>query len=428
MVDFATQANYCPRAWELDPLMKKTIQIAAGLFFLAGLAFAGVVLLLVYNGAPWAYIFYADKPLENLAISAVCFFGWYFLKYGINNSRRKWLLSTARMTLLIVSLGLSLAAAEVGLRVYLYNNRKANSFKNWKELHAQGRKLPVRTMHPIGSIISPCENKRLIYELQSNLDMDFAHRRLKTNSAGMRASREYPVERLANSVRILGLGDSGMFGWDVEQDENYLHLLEKHLNDRQDGVTYEVLNFAVPGYNTQLECEHLRSKGLAYKPDIVIVGWCNNDYSLPFFLLQETDFRSLDISFVYCLLFDREKLRVITGPPEFRELRKFDKEKVLPETVQGTTAKGVQQAMRDLNELSHQNGFRLLVIGPMDATIVKICRDAGISHYNTLDNIPADKYPREYAIHYMHPRKEGHAVLAKALEKYLSDQNWLKPK
>ena len=57
----------------------------------------------------------------------------------------------------------------------------------------------------------------------------------------------------------------------------------------------------MPGYNTRLECELLRGKGLAYKPDIVVVGWCNNDYSLPLFLLQETDFRCLDISFVYCL-------------------------------------------------------------------------------------------------------------------------------
>lgn len=409
-------------------LNKKMIQITAGLFFLAGLAFAGVVLLLVYKGGPWAYIFYADKPLENLAISMACFFGWYFLKYGINNSRRKWLLLTARMMLLIISLGLTMVAAEVVLRVYLFKDREANSFKRWKELHAQGRKLSVRTMHPIGSIIAPCENKRLIYELQSNLDMDFAHRRLKTNSAGMRAFREYPVARRPDSIRILGLGDSGMFGWDIEQDENYMHLLEKNLNDRKDGVTYEVLNFAVPGYNTRLECEHLRSKGLAYKPDIVVVGWCNNDYSLPFFLLQETDFRCLDTSFVYCLVFDRKKLRVIIGPPEFRELRKFDKEKVLPEIVEGTNVKGVQQAMGDLNNLSRQNGFRLLVFGPMDERIVKICQDAGISYYNTLDKIPAGKYPKEYAIHYMHPRKEGHAVLAKALEKYLTEQNWLKPK
>ena len=160
------------------------------------------------------------------------------------------MLVTARMMLLIVSLGLTLAAAEVIFRIYLIKDREANSFKRWKELHAQGRKLPVRTMHPIGSIIAPCENKRLIYELQSNLDMEFAHRRLKTNSAGMRAFKEYPVERLPNSIRILGLGDSGMFGWDIEQDKNYMHMLEKNLNNRKDGITYEVLNFAVPGYNT----------------------------------------------------------------------------------------------------------------------------------------------------------------------------------
>ena len=413
----------------LNENKEKMIQIAALFFFLAGLAFAVVFLLLVYKGgAPWAYIFYADKPFENLAISVACFFGWYFLKHGIIKTRREWLLITARVILVIVSLGLALVAAEVAFRVYLFKDREANSFKRWKELHAQGKKIPVRTRHPMSLIIRPCENQRLIYELQPNLDMEFGRRRLKTNSAGMRASREYPVERLPNSVRILGLGDSGMFGWDLEQDENYMDILEKNLNDRKDGVTYEALNFAVPGYNTRLECEHLRGKGLAYKPDIVVIGWCDNDYSLPFFLLQETDFRRRDMSFIYCLLFNRKKLLVSMGPPEFRELRKFDKKEVLPEITEGTDVKGVQQAMRDLNDLGHQKGFHLLVFGPMDGRIVKICQDAGISYYNTRDNIPADKYPKEYAIHYMHPRKEGHAVLAKALEKYLTEQDWLKPK
>ena len=96
--------------------------------------------------------------------------------------------------------------------------------------------------------------------------------------------------------------------------------------------------------------------------------------------------------------------------------------------MEGTNVKGVQQAMRDLNNLSRREGFRLLVFGPMDAVIVKICRDAGIPYYNTLENIPASSYPKAYAIHFMHPRKEGHAVLARALEKYLTEQNWLQPK
>jgi len=420
--------GYCGRLMFSGCFHNKVLRAAAWAFFAAGMAFAGVVLLLLIKGGPWAFIFYADKPLENLAISLACFAAWYALLYGPRNSPGAWRLLAARLLLLGFSLALALGAAEVAFRAWMAKDRAANSFERWKKLHDEGRELPVRTMHPLGSIIAPSANKRLVYELQPNLDMDFAHRRLRTNSAGMRSSREYQLERLPDSVRILGLGDSGMFGWDIDQDGNYLRVLEKSLNGRQDGVTYEVLNFAVPGYNTRLECELLRSRGLAYRPDIVIVGWCENDYGLPFFLLQETDFRSLDISFIYCLLFDRARLRVSIGPPEFRERRKFDKDKVLPEITAGTDVAGVRQAMQDLKALSLSNNFRLLVFGPMDGKIVNICREAGIEYYNTLENIPAGRYPREYAIHYMHPRAEGHAVLAEALEKYLSSLNWLDPK
>ena len=65
-------------------------------------------------------------------------------------------------------------------------------------------------------------------------------------------------------MRIVGIGDSGMFGWNVEQGEDYLSVLRSNLTARANGVSYEVLNLGVPGYNTQIEVESLRSKGLAY--------------------------------------------------------------------------------------------------------------------------------------------------------------------
>ncbi|MCX6993348.1 MAG: GDSL-type esterase/lipase family protein [Kiritimatiellaeota bacterium] len=405
------------------------IRFAARMLFMVGALFAGIVLLLIYKGgAPWAFIFYADKPIHDLAISAACFLGWYILARGIHNNRQAWALFSARMILLIVSLGLTLLAAEIGIRFYLDKYCRENSFEYWKKLCAEGKTMPLRTTHPMSIIIRPCENRRLVYELQPGLNLDFGHRRLKTNSAGMRCSKEYALERLPHSIRILGIGDSGMFGWDQEQDDNYMDVLERNLNERHDSVTYEALNLAVPGYNTQLEVETLRTKGLAYKPDIVIVGWCNNDYGLPFFLIQQTDFRRRDHSFVNLLIFDRNRLREIMEPVQFRELRKYDAKSVLPEIADGTNIEGVRQAMRELKQLSSQHGFRLLVLGPMDGNCVKICQAEAIPYFNTRERIPGDKYPKEYSVHFMHPAKGGHAVLAKELEQYLDKQGWLQPK
>ncbi len=405
------------------------IRFAARILFLCGAVFAGIVLLLIYKGGyPWAFIFYAAKPLHDLAISAACFLGWYILARGIHNSRREWGFFIARIILLVISLGLTLFAAEIGIRLYIAKMSRENSFEHWKKLCEEGKTMPLRTTHPLSVIIRPCENRSLIYELQPNLAMEFGHRKLKTNSAGMRASKEYSLQRLPNSVRIIGIGDSGMFGWDQEQGDNYLDVLERSLNSRQNGITYEALNMAVPGYNTQLEVETLRTKGLAYKPDIVIVGWCDNDYSLPFFLIQQSDFRRRDISFAIFLVFNRRKMSDIIQPVQFRELRSYEAKSVLPEIRAGTNVEGVRQAMRELKKLSAREGFRLLVFGPMDPNCVKICQGEGIAFFNTREKIPGDKYPKEYAMHFMHPAREGHAALAKELEHYLDELGWLKPK
>jgi hypothetical protein len=44
---------------------------------------------------------------------------------------------------------------------------------------------------------------------------------------GMRDSQECAHERTPGTVRILGLGDSGMFGWAVHQDSDYLSVSDE---------------------------------------------------------------------------------------------------------------------------------------------------------------------------------------------------------
>ena len=54
--------------------------------------------------------------------------------------------------------------------------------------------------------------------------------------------------------------------------------MEKVLNSGTSENKYEVFNMGVGGYHTLQEAETLRVKGRKYNPDIVIVGFCLNDF------------------------------------------------------------------------------------------------------------------------------------------------------
>ena len=97
------------------------------------------------------------------------------------------------------------------------------------------------------------------------------------NSMGFR-DREHPRHAHRGTYRILVLGDSIGEGLRVEEDARiFPAVLEARL--RGLGLDAEVLNFSVNGYNTLQEVELLKEKGLAYRPDLVLLEYCLNDTS-----------------------------------------------------------------------------------------------------------------------------------------------------
>lgn len=402
-------------------------QALAWCAFAVGLTWAGFVGLMLIAGGTWAKGIYASRPLRDAVVSLAAFFVWHALRRAPRYTARDWLRWGGRTALLAASLALSLGAAEVALRIYLHANQERSSIERLRRLRAQGRPIPVHTTHPLAMIVQPSDNLRLIYDLLPSLDLDFGHHRVRTNKAGMRQDGDIPTARSPHSVRIAGIGDSGMFGWDVEQDESYMAVLASRLRARAGGVRYEVLNLAVPGYNTQLEVESLRSKGLAYRPDVVVVGWCDNDFGLPVFVLQNKGFRRRDVSFIYCLLFDRVRFADI-AQFQIRNLREFDHQDLLGSVGAGTDREGVKRALLDLKAMAAENSFHVLLFGPMGPPIRELCREIDLPFYHTREKIPADRYPADFAIHFMHPAPGGHRVLAEALERELDARGWLSPR
>lgn len=97
---------------------------------------------------------------------------------------------------------------------------------------------------------------------------------ISTNSVGFR-DREYATVKPEGKVRILVLGDSFTLGWGVPPDSVYSARLEDMLN--RDGDRYEVINMGIGNYNTVMEVELFKYKGLAFDPDMVILAFFLND-------------------------------------------------------------------------------------------------------------------------------------------------------
>lgn len=92
----------------------------------------------------------------------------------------------------------------------------------------------------------------------------------ETNSQGLR-DREYQQAKPEGSKRIVVIGDSHTWGYGVNNDETYTEKLEALLPNT------EVINLGVTAYSLWQEIAYFKRVGLAYEPDVLIVGFTQND-------------------------------------------------------------------------------------------------------------------------------------------------------
>ncbi len=192
------------------------------------------------------------------------------------------------LALLLSTLILIFLVSEITLRIAAYKeDKKILSDK----ILSSKNPLPESRVYPF-EVIQLSENRKIIYELKANLRVKvvipfvykgtrkvkkFVGAPLRTSSAGNRClwdnCIDYSTGKPDNIRRIVGIGDSIMYGFNIDYKDSYLPLLEKALNrNKIHKSRWEIVNLAVPGYNAVMEVESLKDKGLAFDPDIVIVG------------------------------------------------------------------------------------------------------------------------------------------------------------
>jgi hypothetical protein len=92
---------------------------------------------------------------------------------------------------------------------------------------------------------------------------------VRINRKGLRDS-EHSYERPGDTKRVLVIGDSFAWGFGVEHAERFSELLE-------DRAGIEVINAGASGYGTDQELLWLRSEGVKYDFDLLLLVFCGND-------------------------------------------------------------------------------------------------------------------------------------------------------
>lgn len=257
-------------------------------------------------------------------------------------------------------------ALEAGLRVWA----AVEDRKTLLRALERPADIPPDRQVELGHIVRLSRNRRIVYELVPNLQVIFRGEWLTTSAAGFRGP-EWPAPKPGDAVRIVGLGDSVMFGWGVADGNEYLRLLENRLNREYPERQWQVANLSVPGYNTVMEVETLKEKGLRLAPDFVVLGYCGNDLNLPSFIRDERDYFGVRESFL--LEFLRERLARGTSRREGSGLTKGEGAEELRgfEDDPGRVPRGYGdmvgrdafvRAVEELKALGREHAFETLVL------------------------------------------------------------------
>ena len=290
-----------------------------------------------------------------------------------------------RLLLALCATLVALVLAEAGLRGYFWLRGVGRSdYLELLRLSAQAPTEEVEAVSVFG-IVEPSPYPDVVYQLRPNLRGTFRGEPFATNRFGLRGP---DVERTKapGTFRVVGLGDSFMFGWGVAQDVVYGAQLERLFAGSPTPV--EFLNFGVPGYNTTMEVATYEHRARHFDPDLVLVHFVGNDLALPHHLQPPRDLRPSNwylTELVAALLapkgLDGELELLphdITGRP--------DEEEITGRYGYMLGPKGYRRAMAKLAELTRADGVPVVVMSQGLRELVS--QEAERHGFETLDPSP----------------------------------------
>ncbi len=132
---------------------------------------------------------------------------------------------------------------------------------------------------------------------KKGIPLDWIQKNVKFNKQGFR-DFDYIFEKPFKVFRILVLGDSQTFGHGILKiKDTWPKKLENLLNKDASLIKFEVLNMAIPGWNTDTQLNELFRIGFRYKPDLILLGFYPNDISKPVLFKCNSEDRKIIPSF-----------------------------------------------------------------------------------------------------------------------------------
>ncbi|MBN1197098.1 MAG: SGNH/GDSL hydrolase family protein [Candidatus Aminicenantes bacterium] len=132
----------------------------------------------------------------------------------------------------------------------------------------------AKTHLPVSSTYRLARNPDLVYELLPGSRARVQGIPIHINNAGFR-DRQFSIQK-SSLFRVIVVGDSITYGWNVSLDQTFHKQLENRL--RRSGCEVEVLGMGVVGYNMVQEYHLIRERALAFKPDLVVLQITPNDF------------------------------------------------------------------------------------------------------------------------------------------------------
>jgi lysophospholipase L1-like esterase len=254
--------------------------------------------------------------------------------------------------------------------------------------------------------------------------------------------QEHALTRPAGTVRLLGLGDSYLWGQGVHREDVVLNRLARLLEEAHPGVPVESINTARMGSNTVDQLALLVNRGLDYQPHLVIVHFVPNDVEpdlsaqgpkLEFFREYTALYQTPDRLSEHSRLWGWLRQRAAGA----LRARRYVREAVASFRPENPGWRRARQALLGIRDACDRGGADLLlVIFPffheldgdypfqgIHDTVRRHAETQGIAVLDLRDRYRTFRGP-ELWVHPtdQHPNELAHALAARAIAEYLAER------